>query len=212
LRLEGFPERGAFLSRGLPGVPHSIELVRNDDGSGYFKILERGRHDGKLVQPYVPNRINMVPTLEISNKLVAESLGMTSAEGRDAFSQLNSTLQFNRRGGHLKFTHCNLPGDKGTPTVLEYDSGLGKFAYSATFCHAEGYVKGGRMIKAPIVGEWTIDLSELRPEALHRISHHDGEQLVLRPEDWVSLFLHRRGSVADILDSGRDPISKLATD
>jgi hypothetical protein len=140
----------------------------------------------------VRNVIDMQATLFIPTSMAARSLVAKSPVGPRDISQLAPKLSF-YRDGHMRLTMNELPGEFGTPTILKYDSRLGRFTHSATLANIGGRFPGGAWMRNPsVLGHWNVDLSKLRPEALDRISRHNGEELVLGPEDWVSSSLLSR--------------------
>jgi hypothetical protein len=134
----------------------------------------------------------MQATLFIPTGMAARSLVSKSPGGPRDFSQLAPKLSF-YRDGPMRLTNNELPGECGTPTILKYDSRLGKFTHSATLANIGGRFPVGAWMRNPsVLGHWNVDLSRLRPEAFDRISRHNGEELVLGPEDWVSSSLLSR--------------------
>jgi hypothetical protein len=172
------------MYRQLPMIQPSTFVYRNAQGSNYSASLPRADQNS-IGSCTVPNVIDMEATLSIPMSMVARSLNMTTDGGPRDINHLPPVLTFHR--GEFKGTGNELPGEEGTPTILKYDSRLGKFTHSATLANIGGWFPGGTQMRNPsVLGHWNIDLSKLRPEARDRISRHNGGELVLGPKDWVS--------------------------
>jgi hypothetical protein len=175
------------MYRQLPMIQPSTYVHRNAQGSHYTASLPRADHNS-VGSCTVPNVIDMDATLSIPMAMVANSLNLTKDGGPRDIDHLPQALSFHR--GQFRGSGNELPGEKGTPTILKYDFRSKTFTHSATLAYIEGKFPGGAKMRYPsIVGQWSIDLTKLRPEALDRISRHNGGELVLGPEDWVSSSL-----------------------